>query len=111
MLSVQPLGGVMDSIQNVLEDPALPTVVDLTKRIAATFKKPPATTTTPKPSTPKPSTPGVPGIGLQKLVDPLRGYLWTRQHPVQTKLILAGVILTPFLLAFGLGRWTKRCRA
>lgn len=91
------LGSVVDDViskfpvlLDVLEDPYLPTVLDLLKQVSNL------------PSAPIQG----PGIGLKAAVFPLRSYLYVRRNPWVPWVAGVAVLAIPFVLGMVVGRVT-----
>lgn len=96
-------GGLQDTVTDiltvgaaVLSDPALPEVVGLATELMQ-FEQGPSG-----------SSPGGTGIGLVNVVPFLRMYIFYREHPILSGLILMGVVAVPVLVGVSLGK--KKCR-
>ena len=90
-----------DVIMNVLDDPALPEVINLVRQLHAEAAKPLA-------------GPAPAGIGLSKVVGPLKLYVRFRKNPVPYYLGAAGIVLAIVGGSVAVGRWSKKapkCRA
>lgn len=92
-----PTSGVMDAATvavRVTADPAFPTVVALVSEIKALSSG----------NSSSPSTSSGPGIGLDKIVGPLRGFVAYKKHPWILPAFAGGVVLTIFALGVMTGR-------
>jgi hypothetical protein len=93
------IGGIADVATvafKVTSDPALPEVVRLVTEIKTL-------TTSKGPS--KPSAPSTePGIGLSKIVTPLRGFVAYKKHPWIGPAFAGGIVLTIFALGVMAGK-------
>jgi hypothetical protein len=76
----------------ILDDPALPQVATLITEMHNL-----------EPKTGAGGAPA-PGIGLNKLVKPLRAYVYTRRHSWALPVAIAAAFSVPFLLGYGVGR-------
>jgi hypothetical protein len=97
----QGIGGVGDILGaagNVASDPALPQVVALVTEIKGLSSGGPS----------RPSTgPSEPGIGLRRIVTPLRAYVAYKRHPWILPAFAGGIVIG----IFALGALTGRRRA
>jgi hypothetical protein len=86
--------------QDILGDPALPEVIALTKKIVAleTAGKKPSTKPTVK----------TPGIGLSRVVGPMKGYIFYKQNPWILPVGIGFVLLMPALIGYKVGK--RSCR-
>jgi hypothetical protein len=100
--------GYLPTIQSIVEDPSLPVLVERIKQLRALESK--ARTEAASAKKPQPGPPGPVGVGLHRFVKPLDAYIWTREHPTKTKLLIAGGVLALIGGSVMVGRWTKRCR-
>jgi hypothetical protein len=102
-MSYTPTGGVLDVATvtlRVTADPALPTVVALVSEIKALTDR--------KSGSSAPSAPSGPGIGLDKIVTPLRGLVAYKKRPWILPAFAGGVVLTIFALGVMTGRRRSR---
>jgi len=83
-------GKVTTAAYDILTDPALPQVADLVNKIKAT--EPPG----------KPGQKA--GVGLKRLVPPLKMYLAYRKNPALGMMALVAVLAIPFTLGYILGK-------
>ncbi len=100
--------GYLPTIQAIVEDPSLPTLVNRVQKLRALEQK--ARTEAASTGKPQPGPVGPVGVGLHRFVGPLDKYIWTREHPTATKLMLAGGAVALLGGVFMLGRWSKRSR-
>lgn len=84
----------------VIEDPALPEVTKLLLELHALEQK------ARKPGAPPPKK--EPGIGLKRVVKPLRMYVKARKNPLYGFAIVAGALAVPFLFGYLVGKKRKR---
>lgn len=95
-------GPYLDTVQSIVDDPALPRFVDRIKQVRAL------------PSTSSAGAPGPkqPGVGLDNFIAPLDWYIWIRKHPALTWAIGVGSVLAFTGLGFTAGYLVKRraCR-
>lgn len=117
------LGSVVDDVQkiaqkiptllpvivSVIEDPALPALMQRIQTLQAIeARKPSAVATTP--------TPAKPGVGLDRVLPLWDAAIFIERHPAaqfavdHPVLVGAGIALALGSVGYGLGRWTKRCR-
>ncbi len=87
----------INAAQKILEDPALPEVSGLVLKLHSLQQNAPA-----KPGQPAPATQK--GIGLSKIVKPLRAYVYSQEHAWVIPAVIGGIIALPFVL----GRFSKR---
>ena len=85
----------LDVIVSAIEDPALPQIVQLARKIRSLEPAKPGTAPT-----------QTKGLGLRRAVRPLEFYVYARQHKWVFPTIIASALLG---LGLGLGRWTKSC--
>jgi hypothetical protein len=98
------MGGVTDVASMALRvagDPALPTVVSLVTEIKGL---------TSSSSSSSSSVPSGPGIGLSKIVTPLRGFVAYKKHPWIAPALIGGTVLIIFSLGVAAGRAKQRRR-
>lgn len=100
--------GYLPTIQAIVEDPALPTLVNRVQKLRSLEQQ--ARTEAASAGKPQPGPKGPVGVGLHRFVGPLDKYIWTREHPTATKLIVAGGAVALLGGVFMLGRWSKRSR-
>mgnify|MGYP001559931932 FL=1 len=82
---VDRISNTLDATKALLDDPALPEVASLVIKLNKI-------------------EPGGIGIGLKRVVPPLRLYVKTRENPWLGYAIIAGIIGGPFLLGYLFGR-------
>lgn len=100
------LGGISDVLSagvNVAQDPCLTEVAKLTIQLH-TLEQPKAVGATAPASTEK-------GIGLCRVVTPLRAYVWTRKHPWSVPLGAVAVIGGLVGLGYVMGRRARGRRS
>jgi hypothetical protein len=92
--------GYLPTIVNIVQDPALPQLVQRINTLRRLEQKP-ATPGQPAPA-------AVPGVGIQKMLAPIDAFIWYREHPKTA--IMIGVGATVALVGAGvlIGRVTKR---
>ena len=104
----------VETAMNVIEDPALPEFVGLLNKMRALEAGPPKPAEPGWAKIPLPSTAPAPskpvGIGLKRLVAPLKLYVKYRQNPALGYAAVGGVVLILVGLGFGIGRVSKRCK-
>lgn len=83
---------VLDSAKVILDDPALPEVTGLILKLNKIETKT------------KPGAPTQKGIGLRRIITPLKIYVKTREQPVLGYAIIAGVVAIPFALGYLFGK-------
>lgn len=98
----------LPTIQAIVEDPSLPVLINRVQQLRALEQK--SRTEAASKGKPQPGPAGPVGIGLHRFVGPLDKYIWTREHPTATKLLLAGGVVALIGGSVMVGRWTKRCR-
>lgn len=86
---ISTIGGTLDAAKVILEDPALPEVTYLVLRLNKLEQKPGET---------------VRGVGLNKVVTPLKVYVAAREKPILGYAILAGILGLPFLAGYFTGK-------
>lgn len=99
-----------DVILAVMEDPALPAVIERIRAIRALEAKKSkglGQSTSPAAA----SAVKKPGVGLERLISALDAYLYVRKHPWLPWVAGGGAVLILFGLGFGVGRLTARRRA
>lgn len=82
---------------HVLEDPALPQVIQSVKELHAVEQKRPSTAV-------RTSTGKVPGIGLSKLVVPIKTAVMIRKNPIIGVGLVLLVLGLPFALGYALAK-------
>lgn len=100
------LNAIGPTALKVLEDPALPAVIDRAGTLATLAFPPKPRTATPT----APTAPAKPGVGLDKAVPILDRAIWTMRNKWVIPLAIAGATLTPMVIGFGLGRLSKRSK-
>lgn len=88
-MSYLPMAGVLETITDIAEDPALPEVITLSKEI---YKIESAGMTA--------RAAGEKGIGLRKIVTPLRAYLQIRKNAWMIPVGIGLIIGIPFMLGY-----------
>lgn len=86
----------LDSAKVILDDPALPEVTSLILKLNKLEQK--------KPKMGGPPVPVTKGIGLHRVVKPLRLYVKTREQPVLGYVIIAAAVGIPFMLGYLIGK-------
>ena len=94
-------GDVANAILNVIEDPALPEVARILNRFHQLEQSAPK-----KPGSSAPST--TKGIGLKRVVGPMRALLWLRENPAALVAGAVAVVAVPALLGYAVGRKSRR---
>lgn len=92
----------LDTIVDVLEDPALPVVISQVKAI----KK--LNVADAKRQIPTITEKDIPGVGLSRFVKPIDAYIYTREHRWVTPTAIVLMLLIPFGIGIIIGRVTKR---
>jgi hypothetical protein len=93
-------GPYLDTVVDVVQDPALPQLVTRIKTLKALQAKAPAT----------PTEPTKPGVGLDRALPLMDAAIFYTKYPWAPWAIGAGVIVVLGGIGFGIGRATKRCR-
>lgn len=88
---------VITATKLIIEDPALPRIAGLVEELHGLEQSSPS-----KPG--RPSRPSVPGIGLKRVVTPLRLYTVGKERPVLGYAMLGGILAAPVLLGYILGK-------
>jgi len=91
------------TLRSVVDDPALPAVMDRIKIIAEIEASSPGLPTFPG-TTPKPPTAPTPGIGLHYFVKPLDAYIYARRNPMIAVLLGAGFLILVGGIGYKLGQ-------
>ncbi len=97
----ETIGSTADAVRYIIEDPALPKITGLIIELQK-IEQPRRTTTTTTPTPPR-----VPGIGLNKLVTPLKGFVYIRRNPLAGYALLGGILSVPFPIGYLVGRRRK----
>lgn len=92
----------IDDIIDVVEDPALPAIIQRV-RIIRNLNKGLSPTGTPL------SGNELAEVGLTKYLPVIDTYIWIKQHVWIVPVAIAGVLLIPGLIGYVIGRATKRC--
>ena len=98
--------GYLPTIQAIVEDPSLPVLVNRVQKLRSLEQK--ARTEAASTGKPQPGPAGPVGVGLHRFVGPVDKYIWTREHPTATKLLIAGGAIVLIGGSVMVGRWTKR---
>ena len=93
---VDKIKPVVAAAEQILADPALPEVTQQVMKLREIEKQ----RAKGQPSAGKPA----PGIGLGRIVKPLKFFVKTREQPVYGWLIVAAIIGLPFLVGYKFGR-------
>jgi hypothetical protein len=94
---VQKARAFLPTVLNIVEDPAIPALIDRIKILRELEKA--ARTTAQTQGKPQPGPPGPVGIGLHRFIKPLDYYIKYRQNPKQAQL-LAGLGAAGILVLF-----------
>ncbi len=117
--AVAALGGTWDDALSVVKnmsgsvDPYLPEVLCRVDQIRALRKDRSVlqmlTGKAPTVAVPNCSTtaPGLPGIGVEEAVAPLRAYVYMNQNPWIVWLGITAALMVPFLLGYSAGKGSK----
>lgn len=98
-------GPYLDTVLQVVQDPAMPQLISRVKTLKSIdAAKSPSTPTAP-------GTPVKPGVGLARTLPLWDAAIWYTKYPWAPWAIGAGAIVVLGGLGFGVGRWTKKCRA
>jgi hypothetical protein len=89
----------MDDIVKIVEDPALPGLVQRVRTIRALSGT----------TSPGLAGPSVDPSLLSKYMPALDAYIWVKQHKWVVPVAIAAVVLVPGLIGFAIGRKTKKC--
>jgi hypothetical protein len=96
-------GPYLDTVLEIVQDPAMPQLIARVKTLKAVSAKS---------STPTaPGTAPAPGVGLARTFPLWDAAIWYTKYPWAPWAIGAGTIVVLGGLGFGIGRWTKKCRA
>jgi hypothetical protein len=102
---ISKAGPYLDTVLAVLQDPALPQVIARAKTIRAlSAGSAPATTPTAPSAAPT-------SFNLQRTLPLLDAVIWYQKHRWVPYVAGAGAVLLLGGIGFGIGRWTKKCRA
>jgi hypothetical protein len=93
-------GPYLDTVVDVVQDPALPQLVTRIKTLKALQAKAPETST----------APAKPGVGLDRALPLLDAAIFYTKYPWAPWAIGAGVVVVLGGIGFGIGRATKRRR-
>jgi hypothetical protein len=85
---------------SILLDPALPEVTRLVLELRGLTKAEPTV----------PGQPAAAGVGLQRVVKPLRLYVYSRKHAWVLPAMVAGILGGPFVLGYLFGKTRRRAR-
>ena len=99
---LQKAGPYLDTVLEVVQDPALPQLVTKIKTLKA------LDTGTSMPSAP--GAPSTPGVGLNRVLPLWDAAIWYTKYPWAPWVIGGGTILVLGGIGFGIGRATKKCR-
>ncbi len=88
------IASVLGIGQRVIQDPALPTVVELLTELRQVEAA--------RPKTPSPLTSSEPGIGLRKIVIPLRIVIAVRKRPWLIPVGIGAAVLLPMAIGYAL---------
>lgn len=105
-MSYTSTGGLQDAASVALKvagDPALPTVVSLVSEIKALSSKGGSSSSS--------SSSSGPGIGLSKIVTPLRAFVAYKKRPWIAPALIGGVVVGIFALGVISGRARQRRKA
>jgi hypothetical protein len=94
-------GPYLDTVLQIVQDPALPQVIDRVKLIRTLSAGP-------SPATPAPSTAPAAGFELKRTLPVLDAVIWYEKHRWAPYVAGAGVILVLGGIGFGIGRATKK---
>lgn len=83
---------VLNAVTAITTDPALPTVANLVMELRSLEAKGDTTVST------------QPGIGLKRIVTPLRYYVTYRRNPILGYAAVAAILGLPFLLGYKMGK-------
>jgi hypothetical protein len=84
-------GAALDSVKVILDDPALPQVTGIVMDLHRLEQ-------------PGGKGDSIKGIGLKRLVTPLKAYRYTRQHSWALPVAMAAVVALPFAIGYALGK-------
>jgi hypothetical protein len=105
--------GIVGAVVGGVGDPYLPEAICRVSQLQALSKDrtPMQTLFGKKPTGPvpacAPTPPGQKGMGLEKVIAPLRAMVYVNQNPAMAWLGLAAVFGTPLLIGFMIGRKTR----
>lgn len=99
--AIANIGGAIGTVTDLATDPYLPETVCRIGQVSSIHKgqKPGACVTT------HPNLPG--GVGLRKMIVPLRAYAYAEAHPWTYAVAALGIIGLPFLLGYRMGQGRK----
>lgn len=88
-------GGILDSAKVILEDPALPEITGYILELSQLEQRAPKKGGAPSKTK---------GVGLKRIVVPLKYYVAYRKNPLIGYIALAAILGLPFMLGYLLGK-------